>query len=73
MFIVLFSILVDRHILMNITLFVAFMFQGQSEATGSNSQKTKCRDVINVDPLMRHLLEEVAIYFEYHKQDTNTV
>jgi len=42
-----------------------------NNSSGSNSQKTKCLDIINVNRLMLLLLGEIAIYFEAHAKDTN--
>ena len=39
--------------------------------SGSNSQKTKCLDINNVNRLMLRLLGEIAIYFEAHAEDKN--
>jgi hypothetical protein len=40
--------------------------------SGSNSQKTKCWDIININLLMFLFVEEIAIYFEVHAKDANT-
>ena len=41
--------------------------------SGSNSQKTKCLDIININLFMLLLVEEIAIYFEAHTKDTNSL